>query len=158
VKKLLATISTATIMLAAVFVIGTIMPTAVSAQAEEEQSNETTADNENTEAETMTGNYEYVAQPGDSYSQMARKAVQTYGIETDAQIGAAGVLFAETNLTNLAGWPALNEGQTVTISKASVKEWFEKAAKLTAEEKANWAYYVPFVDFNTNHVGEAPRG
>lgn len=154
-KKLAISMSVSTIILAVAFTINMVSPSqasaidAVIAQADEDQSGEDT--------QADTGNYSFVAQPGDSYSLMARKAVQIYGIETDTQIGGAGVLFAETNLTNSAGGPLLNEGQTVTISKASVKEWFDKAAKLSAEEKANWAYYIPFVDFNTNSVGEAPK-
>lgn len=139
------------VVIMAAFAISTVTPAPALAQADENtpsENSETSAENEH---------YTYVAQPGDSYTKMARKAVQTYGIETDVQIGGAGVLFAETNLTSLAGWPALNEGQTVTINKADVKEWFDKAANLSAEEKASWSYYVPFVDFNTNNVGEAPR-
>lgn len=150
-KKILTTVSTCAVILAAAFIVNAGTPTTTFAQADENQSNESSETTSNVE------NYEYVAQPGDSYSQMARKAVQTYGIETNTQIGAAGVVFAETNLTNLAGWPALNEGQTVTISRASVKEWFDRAANLTAEEKAGWDYYVPFINFNTNNVGEAPK-
>ncbi len=153
-KKFLIGMSMGAIILTVAFAINAISESPVSAhdlvaQASEEQSSEAT--------ENKAESYNYIAQPGDSYSKMARKAVQTYGIETDAQIGAAGVLFAENNLTNVAGSPELNEGQAVTISKASVQEWFDKAAKLTAEEKANWEYYVPFVDFNTNSVGEAPK-
>ena len=153
-KKFLTSMSMGAIILTIAFALNATLESHVSAhdlvaQASEEQPSD--------EAENEAESYSYVAQPGDSYSKMARKAVQTYGIETDAQIGAAGVLFAETNLTNAAGWPELNEGQTVTIDKASVKEWFDKAAKLTADEKANWKYYVPFVDFNTNSVGEAPK-
>jgi hypothetical protein len=132
-------------------IVSAASPSSTFAQTDESSSSE----NNTTSAEN--GNYTYVAQPGDSYTQMARKALQTYGIETNGEIGGAGILFAETNLTSLAGWPILNEGDTVMISKSSVKEWFDNATKLTAEEKANWEYYVPFVDFNTNSVGEAPQ-
>lgn len=144
-KKLLSIMSMSAAVLAIAVIIGAASP--VQAQADESESSEST--------QAEDENYSFVAQPGDSYSQMARKAVQIYGIETNAQIGGAGVLFAETNLTSLANWPALDEGQAVTISKASVKEWFEKAAQLSTQEKANWSYYIPFVDFNTNSVGEA---
>src|SRR5690606_24093869 len=118
--------SVSAIMLAIAFTINTVAPHQVSAadavvaQVDEDQPEQEPA----ADAEA----YVYVAQPGDSYTKMARKAVQTYGIETDTEIGKAGVLFAETNLTSAANWPALSEGQTVTISKADVKEWFDKAA------------------------------
>lgn len=156
-KQLLATISMTAAILTIAFAVSAVLPTATYAQSNEDQTSESAETSDSEAANTSNENYEYIAQPGDSYTKMARKAVQTYGIETDRQIGASGVLFAETNLTSLAGWPELNEGQTVTISKTSVQEWFDKAAKLTAEEKASWEYYVPFVDFNTNSVGEAPK-
>jgi hypothetical protein len=31
----------------------------------------------------------------------------------------------------------------------------EKAQKLTAAEQSAWGYYVQFVNFNTNHVGQS---
>ncbi len=151
-KKLLTSMAISATIVIAIFAINIVSESHVSAydviaQANDETVNEATEEN--------FENYEYTAQPGDSYIQMARKAVQTYGIETDSQIGAAGVLFAETNLASAAGWPILNEGQTVQISKESVKEWFDRAGELTDSEKAAWNYYVPYVDFNTNRVGEA---
>lgn len=155
-KKILTTISEATILLTAVFAIGILLSSVANTHATDQSSEAAEAKATET-AEVNNDGYTYTAQPGDSYIQMARKAVQTYGIETDTQIGAAGVLFAETNLTSLAGWPALSEGQTVAISRADVKEWFNKAAELTADEKAAWEYYAPFVNFSTNHVGEASR-
>lgn len=98
--------------------------------------------------------YHYTAQPGDSYSQLARKAVQTYGIKTNTKLSPAQILFAENGLTTEAGNIELNLGQTVDVKKSVVGAWIEKAKKLTADEKAVWEYYVPFVDFNTNNVGE----
>lgn len=152
-KKLVTGMSIGAVILMAMLAVSFMPQNQVSAHETLAQTSENESNEEAAEANDNE-NYEYVAQPGDSYSQMARKALQTYGIETDGQIGAAGILFAETNIAHEAGWPMLNEGQTVTMSKESVKKWFDMAAKLTAEEKANWQYYVPFVDFNTNHVGE----
>ena len=99
--------------------------------------------------------YSYVAQTGDSYSELARKAVQTYGIVNKVTLSGAQIVFAETNLTKEAGSPVLNLNQEVTISIATVKSWVEKAQKLTDVQKTNWNYYVQFVDFNTNSVGES---
>ena len=98
--------------------------------------------------------YHYTAQEGDSYSQIARKAVQTYGIKTNTKLSPAQILFAENGLTTEAGSVELNLGQTVDVTESSVRSWIDKAKKLTADEKAAWTYYVPFVEFNTNNVGE----
>lgn len=106
-------------------------------------------------AQTPAVVYNYEAQPGDTYSYMARKAVQTYGIKANVQLSLAQIMYAETNLTQQAGSPELSAGQKVTISEESVKQWVEKAKLLTASEAAAWDYYVQFVDFNTNHVGVA---
>lgn len=102
-----------------------------------------------------TTDYVYTAQAGDSYSELARKATQTYGINNKVNLSGAQIVFVETNLTQVAGSPELNLGQHVTITQSSVKEWVEKAQKLTNTEQASWNYYVQFVDFNTNAIGEA---
>ena len=99
--------------------------------------------------------YSYTAQPGDSYTKMARKAVQTYGLTSKVNLTQAGIVFAETNLTRQAGSPELNQGQKVEIKQSDVKSWVDKAKDLTEDQQAAWNFYVPFVDFNTNNVGEA---
>lgn len=99
--------------------------------------------------------YSYTAQPGDSYSKMARKAVQTYGIIKKVNLSQAGIIFAETNLTLAAGSPSLELGQKVDITEGTVKEWVEKAKTLTAEQTNAWNKYVANVDFNTNRVGQS---
>jgi hypothetical protein len=103
---------------------------------------------------TTADSYIYEAQPGDTYSQMARKAVQTYGIENKVNLSGAEIIFAETNTTIEAGSPELAVGQKVTVSKDTIKKWVESAQKLDDATEALWNYYVPFVDFNTNAVGQ----
>lgn len=98
--------------------------------------------------------YNYTAQAGDTYSQIARKAVQTYGLVNNVNLSQAQIVFAETNLTIAADSPLLNEGQAVSVQESAVKEWVEKAEKLTDEQKSAWAEYTVGVDFNTNNVGE----
>lgn len=110
--------------------------------------------NQASEQSAEAATYNYVAQAGDSFSQIARKAAQTYGLEVGKQIGQAGILFVETNMANEAGLPYLNEGQAISIDKNSLKDWFDKAEKLTPEEKAAWETYAPYVDFNTNAIGQ----
>lgn len=99
--------------------------------------------------------YKYVAQNGDSYTKMARKAIQTYGIKNKVKLSPAKIIFAETNLTDVAGSPYLDLGQSVAIKESTVKSWVEKAKILNASQEAAWNYYVQFVNFNTNAVGEA---
>lgn len=102
------------------------------------------------------GTYQYVAQPGDSYTVLARKAVQTYGKKFDIKLSLAGIVFAETNLTQAAGSPDLAVGQEVEIDEAQVKDWAERASALSDEEEAAWDYYVQFIDsFNTDHAGQS---
>lgn len=99
--------------------------------------------------------YSYVAQPGDSYSVLARKAVQTYGIVEDVSLSQAQIIAAETQLANNAGFPELNQGQSVKFEQSQVRSAVEAAQKLNAEQKAAWAAYVPHVEFNTNNNGES---
>lgn len=114
-----------------------------------------TGDTEVSAATAKSGDsYHYTAQVGDSYSQLARKAVQTYGIKTNTKLSPAQIMFAENGLTTEAGNIELNLDQTVDVKKSTVGAWIEKAKKLTTTERMAWAVFVPLVDFNTNNVGE----
>jgi len=99
--------------------------------------------------------FKYVAQPGDSYTLMARKAIQTYGINNKVDLSKAQIIFAETMLTQNAGSPELNEGQSVAIKESDVKNQIEAAKKLSEEQEEAWGKYTVGVDFNTDKVGEA---
>ena len=99
--------------------------------------------------------YSYVAQPGDSYTKIARKAVQTFGISEKIDLSQAAIIFAETNLTKAAGSPALDVGEKVEIKVPTLNEWVDKAQDLTDAQEAAWNYYVQSVDFNTNDVGQS---
>ena len=103
---------------------------------------------------TNSDSFNYTAQDGDSFTKIARKAVQTYGINNDVKLSGAQIIFAENGLTSDAGNIELNLGQTVSIKKDAVKNWINKAKKLSTEQKALWAEFVPLVDFNTNTVGQ----
>ena len=125
------------------------------------QENGEQADNEdqNQEGDDQTEDtdetYNYTAQPGDSYTLMSRKAVQTYGINNEVNLNPAQIIFVETNLTQQADSPYLLVGEDVSIDKQSVVDWVEKAQDLSDEEKNDWAVYTDSVDFNTNNVGES---
>ncbi len=99
--------------------------------------------------------YSYVAQPSDSYSVMARKAIQTYGINNKVKLSKAKIIAAETWLTQDAGSPVLALGQKVTITEAKVKNFVDTSAKLSATAEAAWNVYTVGVNFNTNAVGQA---
>jgi hypothetical protein len=111
---------------------------------------------ENQEAAPEAEAFNFTAQPGDSYTKMARKATQIYGIDTQTELSGAQIVFVETNVTIEAGSPELNVGEEVSINKSTVESWVNKAKELTDEQKANWQVYADQVDFNTNGVGEAP--
>lgn len=99
--------------------------------------------------------YTYKAQTGDSYTKISRKAVQTYGINNDTNLSQAQIVAAETFLTNEAGSPALHAGESVSISEEAVKNAVEKAKNLDEAQQSRWERYVPFVNFNTDNVGES---
>lgn len=99
--------------------------------------------------------YMYVAQAGDSYSVLARKAVQTYGIENNVSLSQAQIVAAETFITRSAHAPALAIGQKVHLAKNTVKMYAEKAKKLSKSEVMAWKTYVPYVNFDTRKNGEA---
>ena len=126
-------------------------------RAEEAQTESTQQTSQ--EATTSTADtvevFSFVAQKGDSYTKMARKAVQIFGIDNKVDLSGAQIVFVETNLTKLASSPELKLGETVSISKTTVSEWVEKAKQLTDAQKSLWQVYANRVDFNTNNVGEA---
>lgn len=137
----------AVVMAAAVFVLGK-----GSASAQElVQENTNSSSNSTSQSQT----YDYVAQPGDSYSLIARKAVQTYGIINKVNLTEAQIIYVETNLTQLADSPVLNEGQKVQIKTDDIKAWVEKAQKLTDAQEAAWNVYAQNANFNTNSIGQA---
>lgn len=104
-----------------------------------------------------TATYSYVAQPGDSYSKIARKAVQTYGIKNEVDLSRSRILYAETNLTQAADSPQLIQGQKVEIPEATVKNWVDKAKDLKNDQAAKWDKYAVGVNFDTNNVGESQK-
>lgn len=132
-----------------------ITPVTTEENAEEETNEETSQETtEEESSESESGAFDYVAQSGDSYSLMARKAVQTYGVINSVNLSGAQIIFAETNLTLEAGSPILSLGQNVSISESLVAEWVEKAQELTEEQQAEWQVYVSDANFNTDSVGE----
>jgi hypothetical protein len=124
----------------------TVIATTASAETKSTAKTDTKA------ATTIT--YAYTAQSGDSYSKLARKAIQTYGVKNKVAISQSRIIYAETNLTQEAGSPQITKGQKVTISEATVKGWVEKAKKLSDKDAAKWDKYTTNVNFDTRAVGQ----
>lgn len=132
------------------------LPISVSAQDGENQSeDEATETTSEDSAESSEELYTFTAQSGDSFSLIARKSVQIYGIENNVSLSEAEIIAAETWVTQDAGSPALNAGEPVALSKASVKSAVERAQALSDEAETMWAPYAAVANFDTNSVGEA---
>lgn len=101
--------------------------------------------------------YNYVAQKGDSFSKLSRKAVQTYAIKNKIKLSNAKVIAAETWMTQANGSPSLAQGEKVQVKEASVKTFVDRAQKLTSAQEAKWNVYTAGVNFNTNAVGQVAR-
>lgn len=99
--------------------------------------------------------FNYVAQPDDTYSQMARKAIQTYGVNNKVKLSRAQIIAAETNITIQAGSPILALGQKIAIKESVVKDWTSKVQKLTPAQESAWNMYTAGVNFNTNAIGQS---
>lgn len=106
------------------------------------------------DATKLASVYNYTAQPGDSYTVLARKAVQAYAKSEKQKLSSAQIVAAETQLTINAGSIELNEGQTLAIDKAAVKVAVDTAKKLSAASLAAWEVYVPYVNFDTSKAGQ----
>jgi hypothetical protein len=141
------------VLLLTVSAISSLLATAgpVPVQAATQANTKSTAA-KTTPPETM---YKYVVQPGDSYSLMARKAVQTYGLKNKVTLSRAKIIAAETHLTQDAGSPYLDIGEAIQVKETTVKSWVDKVQKLSPTEEAAWAVYAAGANFNTNAVGQA---
>lgn len=154
----------ALLVISAVFVLGILvsfLPVKAhegedhSTEAEASMHEEEQANNSAEESAESQDKYDYRAQPGDSYTVLARKAVQTYGINNSVNLSGAQIVFAETQLTRQAGSPEINDGQAVEISVSDVKQSVESAQGLSEADETAWNFYVQFVDFNTDAAGQA---
>lgn len=134
--------------------VATLVPATVSAHDDEDQATTSSKDSKK-DADHIT--YSYMAQANDSYSVIARKAIQTYGIKNKVKLSKAKILAAETWLTQDAKSPILNLGEKVQIDETKVKEAVDKSTKLSAAAESAWNVYAVGVDFNTNAVGQAKK-
>ena len=105
------------------------------------------------EQEASHGTNTYTARAGDSYTVLARKAVQAYAKDAGTNVSRAQIIAAETFLTQDANAPLLEIGQNVTLDKSVVSKAVKSAQALTSSELAAWQVYVPYVNFDTTHNG-----
>jgi hypothetical protein len=152
IKSIITVPSAFILGVAAVAVLTTVMQAPASAHSDDKTHAETTAAKEDNKQSSTT--YTYIAQPGDSYSVIARKAIQTYGAKNKVNLSQSRILYTETNLTQEAGSPQLLQGQKVEIKESTVKNWVDKAKALSNDQAAKWDVYTTGVNFNTNNVGE----
>lgn len=155
-KKLL-TLSMLAFVAAAAFALVAVNPSVAVAQdnGENAETEQTNNEENNQEESNDSAGLTFTAQSGDSFTKMARKAVQIYGINNNVNLSGAQIVAAETFLTSDAGFPAINVGQEIEFNNDTVKAAVEKAQGLDEAAQALWERYVPFVDFDTNGVGEA---
>jgi len=145
-KKLLTFVTSVAFAVLVMVGVATILPRTARAEGS------TTSNSSST---TKEKTYTYVAQPNDTYSQMARKAIQTYGINNKVKLSQAEIIAAETSVTIAAGSPELVIGQTVVIKESAVKDAVTNAQKLTPAQESAWNVYVAGVNFDTSGVGQA---
>lgn len=152
-KKTFTTLLAGIYAVSALFIgVATLIPATVSAHEDEDQATTNSKDSKK-DADHVT--YSYTAQANDSYSVIARKAIQTYGIKNKVKLSKAKILAAETWLTQDAKSPLLNLGEKVQIDETEVKEVVDKSTKLSAATESAWNVYTAGVNFNTNAVGQA---
>lgn len=152
-KNLISAIVTLVYSLSTALGLSVMMPAVVRADDKPKTSNTSTT--AKPAATTSVKTYSYVAQPGDSYSKIARKAVQTYGIKNKVNLSQAKVIAAETWLTQDQGSPSINVGQKISVPEVSVKTFVDRATKLSKTQEAAWNVYTAGVNFNTNAVGQS---
>jgi len=143
------------ILLAAGVLVATNLNVSTASAHEGEDHSEEAKTEATTTEQTAEAAYNYVAQPGDSYSQIARKSVQTYGAIMKVDISQAQIIAAETFLTQDAGSPLLNLGQKVSIKEAKIEAAVKKAQALSEAQLKLWQLYTVNVNFNTDKVGQA---
>lgn len=131
--------------------VAAVVLTGTQVQAAEQKAAPKTEQKSDKKAEKT---YTYVAQLGDTYTQLVRKAVQTYGIINNKELGKARIVAIETKAADEASWPELAVGQKVSFTEAQIKSWVDGAMKLSKADVAAWRTYVPYIDFDTRSIGE----
>ena len=88
---------------------------------------------------TKPDSYTYVVQEGDSYSIIARRAINEHG---GSSLSSAQKIAAEAKLVEQAGWPEVDAGQSVRIDSAALSQAISSARSMTADEQQMWQSYA----------------
>ncbi len=97
--------------------------------------------------------YEFVAQPGNSMSVMARRAVQLYDEQSaDISLPEPCIIAAETKIVQASNPRHLAIGENVRFDGSVVAEQARIAATLTEDQKAAWSVYSNNANFDTSNV------
>lgn len=98
----------------------------------------TTAD----KAKDSANTYNYTAAAGDSYSLLARQAIDDYATNTTTGLTNAQRVAAESTIVSDAGFPELRVGQAVSFYGDDVKAAVEASKQLSAAQLALWQPYA----------------
>lgn len=82
------------------------------------------------------GKYTYTAVAGSSYTEFARKAIDAYVLAHNITVQPADRLNAEVALTNAAGAPLLEIGQSISIAQSDVASSLRSAGVAIASSSA----------------------
>lgn len=156
-KTLLKSLALASFVMIGALAMGVFVNPGKAIAQDQEQPAQAEEQNEESQEQPAAApaTYNYIAQRGDSYTKISRKAVQTYGIVKKVNLSQAQIVAAETFLTQTAGSPTLSVGQALNVSEADVDAAVKKAQGLSEAQVKLWEKYVPSVNFNTNNVGQA---
>lgn len=86
--------------------------------------------------------FKYEAVAGDSYTLLARKAVNTYIKDANMKLTGAQRIAAETFIASNSGFPELIVGQSVNFTKDSIKDAVETVTNLPVSKLALWQPYA----------------
>ena len=110
-------------------------------KSDDKKDDKNTTGTDPTKGQETDQTFTYVAQGGESYTTLARRAVAAI----DAGLTPAERVAAETKLTAEANAEWLNEGQAVTLRKDAVRAAVTWAKGLNAEQKAVWQPYADLI-------------
>lgn len=110
--------------------------------ASTEKNNESQDNTQNTSNSDKIGDYTAQAEKGDSYTIIARRAIQQVVEQRQTQLSDAQKLAAETFLASNAGFPLLEVGQTVTILTTDIVSAIERASALSQDQQNVWLAYI----------------
>lgn len=94
--------------------------------AQRQESSTDTSEESKKQKPVQKADYTYTAVLGDSYTALARDAINKYSTENNIKITDDQVLATEVQLANEAGSPMLDVGQTVSIPQSSLSSVIPK--------------------------------